>query len=307
MTTLTQFRIFTSLFFLSSFVFPQTHALDSTSFNFPLNFGNTWFYNVSNTHYPGIPINYNVTIKVETDTMMPNGKKYFQLPSMYYNWVGKQFLRKDSLQVYQYLPADSSEFLRYDFSAKIGDTISVITVNPFNGLQTANPWYIALSNIQTSQHLYMNLKTFNFVIGVVSGTSHSPSDVADGLGITSQEASNLDIWFLIGAIINGKQYGTILEVDDQAHVTPNSFCLYQNYPNPFNPSTRISFDLPHSGHIRLFVYDYLGREISTLVNDYRTAGHYDVTFNADGLPSGMYFYSISFGSFSSIKKMLLLR
>lgn len=307
MKMLSHFRILTPLLFLSSAGFAQTQNLDTTSFVFPLNIGDAWFYNVSNDNYPGIPINYKATIRVESDTLMPNGKKYYQLPLMYSGWPGKQFLRKDGLQVYQYFPLDSNEHLRFDFSAKIGDTISVFKFDPFNGLPLENTRYIALSKIDTSRYLYMNLKTYHFIIGVVSGMSVLPSYVADSLGIVFQQDSHLDRWILIGAIVNGKKYGTILAADDQHHIAPNYFYLYQNYPNRFNPSTKISFDLPHSGQIHLFVYDCLGREVSTLINDYRTVGHYDVNFNANELSSGMYFYTISFGSSSSIKKMLLLR
>jgi photosystem II stability/assembly factor-like uncharacterized protein len=86
-----------------------------------------------------------------------------------------------------------------------------------------------------------------------------------------------------------------------------TFTLEQNYPNPFNPSTKIKFSLPANGHTSLKVYDILGREVSTLLNEEFKAGEHEVEFNAENLPSGVYFYRIKAGEFTDIKKMLLLK
>ncbi len=88
---------------------------------------------------------------------------------------------------------------------------------------------------------------------------------------------------------------------------PSDFRLYQNYPNPFNPSTTVKFDLPESGQVTLKVYDVLGREAAALLNEYRTAGTHEVTFNASGLSSGMYYYKIEFKGHSEIKKLMLIK
>ena len=85
--------------------------------------------------------------------------------------------------------------------------------------------------------------------------------------------------------------------------------LSQNYPNPFNPSTRISWQsIQSSGVIKtLKVYDVLGNEVATLVNEYRNAGSYEVDFNASSLSSGIYFYRLQAGSFIQTKKMILIK
>jgi hypothetical protein len=88
---------------------------------------------------------------------------------------------------------------------------------------------------------------------------------------------------------------------------PSEFILNQNYPNPFNPTTVIEYQLPKSGFVTLKVYDILGREVRTLVNGYKTPGKYSVSFDASNLSSGAYFYRLKSNSFSSIKKMLLIR
>ena len=87
----------------------------------------------------------------------------------------------------------------------------------------------------------------------------------------------------------------------------NEFSLSQNYPNPFNPNTKINFSIPKSDHVSLRVYDMLGREVSVLVNGQLTAGEYQADFNAKGLSSGMYYYSLRAGEYVDVKKMVLVK
>ena len=89
--------------------------------------------------------------------------------------------------------------------------------------------------------------------------------------------------------------------------TPTSFVLEQNYPNPFNPSTVISWQLPVSSHVSLKVYDILGKEVMTLVNEHREAGYCETRFEGSSLASGMYIYRLSAGNFISTKKMLMIK
>ena len=85
------------------------------------------------------------------------------------------------------------------------------------------------------------------------------------------------------------------------------FSLSQNFPNPFNPSTVISYQLPISGKVSIKVYDILGREIVTLINEEKPAGNYKVEFDGTALPSGIYFYRLQAGEFVEAKKMILLK
>ncbi len=89
--------------------------------------------------------------------------------------------------------------------------------------------------------------------------------------------------------------------------SPFTFELLQNYPNPFNPSTRISWESPVGSHQIIKVYDVLGNEVKTLVNEYKPAGSYEVEFNASGLASGVYYYQLRAGEFMQTKKMILVR
>jgi hypothetical protein len=92
-----------------------------------------------------------------------------------------------------------------------------------------------------------------------------------------------------------------------AEEKPTAFGLSQNFPNGFNPTTQIKYSLPVDAHVRLSVYDVLGQEVATLVNSDEAAGFKAVTFNAGNLPSGIYFYRLTAGDFSDIKKMILLK
>ncbi len=88
---------------------------------------------------------------------------------------------------------------------------------------------------------------------------------------------------------------------------PNTFSLSQNYPNPFNPSTSIEYQIPKSGLVTLKVYDVLGREVETLVNEEKPAVSYEVRFEGSSLSSGIYFYRIQAGDYALAKKMILMK
>ena len=99
----------------------------------------------------------------------------------------------------------------------------------------------------------------------------------------------------------------ITDVEDQSNEIPSQFVLEQNYPNPFNPSTTINFSVPSSEFVTLKVYDILGKEVATLVNEEKQAGYYSVNFNASNLATGLYIYKLQAGNFVQTKKMILLR
>ena len=88
---------------------------------------------------------------------------------------------------------------------------------------------------------------------------------------------------------------------------PNVFYLGQNYPNPFNPSTNIKYSIPADGNVTLKMYDILGEEVSTLVNEYQQAGTFDVVFDGSNLSSGVYYYQLTSGELTSTKKMMLTK
>ncbi len=115
-----------------------------------------------------------------------------------------------------------------------------------------------------------------------------------GFSATSPQSQSL-YWF-----------GILTGVEDEEGI-PEVFSLSQNYPNPFNPSTVIKYSLPEKSNVSIKIYDMLGQEVATLVNEVKNAGTYQVNFDASGLTSGMYIYKIQAGDYVSSKKMMLLK
>jgi len=101
------------------------------------------------------------------------------------------------------------------------------------------------------------------------------------------------------------EYSNVVEIS--INTTSIDFGLKQNYPNPFNPTTTITYSLPKSTFVTLKVYDIIGEEIAELVNEKKDSGTYDVTWNAQNIPSGVYFYKITAGEYSKTIKMILLK
>ena len=99
----------------------------------------------------------------------------------------------------------------------------------------------------------------------------------------------------------------ILPVEDEQNLIVDEFKLFQNYPNPFNPSTRIQYTVSSLQFVSLKIYDVLGKEVATLVNEELESGKYEIDFIAGDLPSGIYFYTFRSGFFVKTKKMLLIK
>ena len=115
-------------------------------------------------------------------------------------------------------------------------------------------------------------------------------------------------------------YGSILSTINGGSVfiskisseIPKQFRLHQNYPNPFNPETKIRFEIPSdvkrkTSNVKLIIYDILGKEIVTLVNEQLQPGLYEVTFNGQNLSSGIYFYQLRLENFTDTKKLVLIK
>ncbi len=123
-----------------------------------------------------------------------------------------------------------------------------------------------------------NSVTYSFVLDKIEGVDKLSSDI-------------------VVTAISGNENSTV----------PNKFQLSQNYPNPFNPSTIIRYELPKNELVTMTIYNLLGQKVAELINEKQNAGTHEVNFNANRLSSGVYFYSITAGTFTSTKKMLLLK
>lgn len=142
-------------------------------------------------------------------------------------------------------------------------------------------------------------------IGTINGkgTSSEPSNYKFSDGLKNLSFKGLIAYRLRQVDFDGA-FSYSKELSLNLNLTPKEFSLSQNYPNPFNPSTVIEFALPNDCRVKVKVYDVLGRQVSVLMDEVKTAGYYKVNFDARNYVSGVYFYSIEAGSFKQVRKMV---
>ena len=196
-------------------------------------------------------------------------------------------------------------------SIGVGDTLTIpfFINNSGSSSATVDSIYINNSAISVNQIFPVELSPLKKDSVTVLWMPESEGQLIDTIWIF-HNAENLPNPY--GLKIRGN--ATITSVPGDDNKTPDRFYLSQNYPNPFNPTTKIKYQIPaviSSETKNLFVtfkvYNILGKEVATLVNEEKSAGKYEVEFNSSGLSSGIYFYSLKAGSFYETKKMILLK
>jgi len=263
---------------------------DSPKFSyFPLSVGNTWYFSEGND---GV---IKQKIEVEKDTILDDNHSYAKL-----NYVRTS---DNSLIYVYYLRQENNKIVRYpnytilDFDINVGDTVW-----SFLGIQSSPA---ILDTIYLQNVFGRYLSTYYFFTTPFDYYSYS-----DSIGFNTLWALTLLNYYpkyLLGCIIDGVSYGLVGVEEDENEFLPVAFNLSQNYPNPFNPATTITYQIPEREFVTIKVYDILGREVATLVNEEKPAGSYEIQFNASGLTSGIYFYQLKAGSYSETKKMILLK
>jgi len=155
-----------------------------------------------------------------------------------------------------------------------------------------------------SQNTFVKWSTFDMGFGI----STAPNTVAISalgqafVGTSGQANTRLESGFLSDTLFRV----TLVAVHEDKPL-PAVFALQQNYPNPFNPATTIRFELPRASKVSLKVYNVLGQEVITLVDEVKPPGTYDVQFSAQNLASGMYVYRLHAGEYVAVKKLVLLK
>ena len=198
-----------------------------------------------------------------------------------------------------------------------------------NGIYKTNDegttWLPASSSTQNYQIMKLISDQYGFIYavtinnGIIRSKDNGLSWIQINSGLTDFDLSCITIskdGYIYLGTHNGNIFSTINPISDikqtQSKI-PDAYELYQNYPNPFNPTTVISYRLPVVSNVTLKVYDVLGREVATLVNEPKTPGNYEVTFDGSDLSSGIYFYRLqvnsqgSAESFSQTKKFVLMK
>ena len=289
---------------------------------YPLHVGDEWQYKI--THYEGgrfKSVSY-FAKRVLSDTIMSNGKRYFH--------IEQPPFQKDSIKKTEIIFArlDSSSGLLYNYSVRDQKEVKMDSLFCRKGdaYFKWGPVQYELLCYDESEEMVLgdNRATKSIMNWIISDEGYRWK-LAFGLGTIYQEKHlnwigvTNNIYELVYAKINGVEYGQLVDVKEEKNVLPQEFSLSQNYPNPFNPSTTIRFSVPSVGaehvqplHVLLKVYDLLGKEVATLVNEEKAPGNYQVQFNAEtlhgaSLPSGVYFYTLLAGNYVATKKMILLK
>jgi hypothetical protein len=251
---------------------------------YPLAVGNRWHY-IERSSSSSILGEYDV--RVAGDTTFSNGKTYAILTGIDPFWTRGGYERYDSQKVYTYYPYDSTECLTYQFNLQYGN--------------------LTCDHIFIGEHsdtvMGRQLRTFSF-------NDYEPGwgeNISDSFGVIFSYSDIGETSELTGARINGVTYGTFTDLLDHTGIPENRFVLSQNYPNPFNPSTSIPFRVPDVGWVNLSVFDLLGRQVATLVNEVKYPGEYTASWHPENLPSGAYFSRLRFGSRTKTKLMMYLR
>lgn len=279
------------------------------------------YYSVFNNTYSALPPKF--TGKLRTYQWF--GNKYA---------IGKYELVNDSSVAYttsigfEFIPKVNNTYglETVDYNAAKGVVYTYKTGETYSGVKILNTqttgvvsfdWYEGYNLSDDSLWMWLNKKTFTntFTAGTDGATTILNSET---FTIPAGGSKTIYVAYAADATLNGflaqidsavARYNRVwaVSIDKTSDLVPGTFAVEQNYPNPFNPSTIINFSVPSQEFVSVRVFNLLGEEVSTLVNNELTAGNYSVTFNAEGLQSGVYFYSVSVGSNNITKKMMLTK
>ncbi len=289
------------ILFLLFFYTAPNYSADTVSIRyFPLNVGNIYVY----MHMSAVGTYYS-RARITRDTLMHERKYFFctGFPNTAYGWCRTDtntgsLYRYDTSQYCKRLePYDvlvDSLAMRNGGYMCYNSSINCLGEGNINlfGIPTQQLGFYEFVGAFAYYHAYA--KDFGFLSGSINGG-----------GVE-----------LVGCVIKGVLFGdtTIppIGIVGEAEFTPEKYFLFQNYPNPFNPSTTIKYAIPEAGerhafHVQLKIYDIHGREVTTLVNESKEAGYYEVKFNGSDFASGVYFYRLEAVEFTLSKKMVLIK
>ena len=264
---------------------------------YPLEIGNRWDYKRSFSEWGYPPVIDTFVVEVVNDSVLYN-KTYYLLN--HYDLAGGEIIRIDSSYVIYFDENELDEDTLFRFNAQVGDSWYV---------DFGITFVIDLMSIDTISLFGFQTKVYEFKL---DGLIQSFVWLSDKFGLIQYYSpgeppgtSSTSI-LLLGCKIDSIQYGNPVFVNPEP-LFLNEYFLSQNYPNPFNPTTKISYSIPQTLKVTLKVFDILGREVATLVNEEKPSGEYDVQFNGSGLTSSVYFYQLKAENYIETKKMILLR
>ena len=262
----------------------------------PLQLGNKWIYEDADQHLYEVKIDTVVNI---------NGVEYYncsksnKIPNLLYR------LRNDGYYVDR-TKSDTTEWEYYWENADIGD---IWYYPPDPNIEGFIPSVEVRDTVTTKIFgKYVKIKILYYDGGLIARYRY----YTDEFGMLLDSIVPFDdvVARLKGCVINGIAYGdtSLVSGIEEKKITLNTdYILNQNYPNPFNPTTNIKFSIVDAGRYMLKVYNILGQEVATLMNDQLNPGNHIVTFDASKLASGIYIYQLSGNNINLVKKMLLMK
>lgn len=277
----------------------------SHSFYYPLHIGDFWEY----TQSPG----FRETLEVVDDTLMPNGHLYSVLEHEVHGFKSVSFQRvSDENELFQIDQFGTDEFLRFKLNIKVGDiwnfSVDSVDVGFFKVTRLSD------TTLWAHRFKYAVIEDFTLPDSL---EPLAPNDyfLGDSIGVFFHGFEG-GFSELKGAIINGKKFGVITTVEGEEQILPMSLVLKQNYPNPFNSETRIDFEIPEPAFVAIKVYNTLGQEVTTLLENKLMTGTYSITWDGKDhkgrlVSTGIYIYILQHDTngqrLSLAKKLLMLR
>lgn len=301
-------RVSFQVFLIYVFLLPGSNLCGqdaSHSFYYPLHVGDFWEYLQS----PG----FQETLEVISDTLMPNSHRYSVVQHEVHGFTSVSFQRvSDENDLFQIGQFGTNESLRFKLNIKVGDiwNISVDSVD----IGFLKVTYLSDTTLWVHQLKYAVIEDFTLPDSL---EPLAPNDyfLADSIGVFYHGFEG-GFSELKGAIINGKKFGVITNVEGEEPILPKSLVLRQNYPNPFNSETRIDYEIPEPAFVTIKVYNTIGQEVRTLLENRLLTGTYSITWDGKDhkgklVSTGIYIYILQHDTnnqrFSLVKKLLMLR
>lgn len=322
---MTSLKYFIILFFSISLIYSQDTNIIKY---FPLNFGNVWVYY---GYYTTTQCQSSYYQKIFIDSSrIINNKKYFKFNYLHrfisgngncgYTQFYDGYYRVDSVNGNIYRYRIDTNCIYSTFESLVDSLYSkpIDTARICSGTQL----FPKVARDTNTQNIFSLNKPTKYFEGGNFFEYAFFTRYAKDLGVTEMRQGGIAISshsYLKGCIINGIIYGDTnfyyVGIQPVSNEVPTLFKLNQNYPNPFNPETEIGFHIPKSSFVNIIIYDALGNEIETLLNENLAPGIYNVKWNASNYPSGVYFYKLTAGDvstslstdFTETKKMVLIK
>lgn len=249
------------------------------------------------------------TYKIVDSGIVINNKSYYKLSCLELSWgrPSYSYIRYDSTDgCYKELENsgrfENGEYKYYKVNTNVGD----VWTDKY--LLGSRPYYYHVVE-EIYKVMFFNREClYRFIASTDSSVVPRGEWWTEEFGVV-KFTTDCSALYLKGCVIDGIMYGdtTTVGVEKEISGDVKEYSLSQNYPNPFNPSTVIRYQIPHAGRVTLKVYDLLGREAASLVDEFKEQGRYEAVFNASALSSGTYIYRIKVNDYSSAKKMQLIR